>query len=54
MDIDWCMDEMIIIDEEPSERPYTPPLPTHQELISEMEYLLERLDDIKRLLKHYN
>ena len=54
MDIDWCMNDLNFNDEQPSERPYTPPMPTHQELISELEYLLDRLDDIKRLLKLYN
>ena len=55
MDIDWCMDEMVIIDEErPSERPITPPLPTYEELLEEMNYLMERLDNVKKLIKFYN
>lgn len=48
MDIDWCMDEMVIIDEErPSERPITPPLPTYDELLEEMNYLMDRLANPK-------
>lgn len=55
MDIDWCMDEMVIIDEErPSERPITPPLPTYDELLEEMNYLMDRLANVKKLMKFYN